>query len=307
MATTPTPIPAGETTAAQVTQEVTPQSQPVESQASPQAQDRAAIYERYYGGSQTPASQGPEPSAQDVPSSQEAAPQEPTQPEPPPEPVVEDDRVAKLEQQVSQLVGLLTQIASPQEQQEIAQQATPDASPAEVRDWLDLLREGKKDEAEQALFKKFLGQATQESTTQALELFRVETEINDFVKDLRRENPDLVPFEKFIGYNAQVALEGAISSGKIRNSQDYVQHYKNAVNTAVKEARTMFQQIRAAEKANAQVTKREVLSVSPVPATTQELNRGVPQKPEPPKVETAADYIKMRREQQERRAGLFNS
>ena len=283
------------------TPEVTPQPAPAPL-GTQQTQDRNAVYEKYYGSPQPEAPPEPEPTAQVEPPSPEAAPTEPAPEGLPPAP--EDDRVSKLEQQITQLTSLLSQLASPVA---TGTSTTDPIAPEETQDWIDLLRQGKRDEAEQVLFKKFLDKATQESTTQALELFRVETEINEFVKDLRRENPDLVPFEKFIGYNAQVALEASIASGKIRNTKDYMSHYKDAVNTAVKEARTMFQQVRAAEQANAQVIKREVLSTMPAPVNTQDSNRGVPPKAAAPVMETAADYVKMRQHQAERRSGMFNN
>lgn len=296
--------PIGSAPSGQAPETGQPSTPPAESpQLSPQQQTREDIYAKYYGAQQTqpPAS---EHSAQEEP---EGGGKEDAG-APPDDPYAQ--RIALLENQLAMTLGVLEQLATAQQSR---QQVPPQQPARNLSEWVDLLREGKIDDATKKLAEivaeqlepKVLPRAKDEATTEALELFRVEQALTQFVDTVRKENPDLLPMEEFIAAKAQAKLEQRQRAGLVQNASQYIEAYKTSVNEAVAEARKLLQSVRATGKEAATVRTREVLSSSPVRPSSIAADHGSPPPAEePPREESPLDYIARRRAQMARTAGL---
>lgn len=219
-----------------VSGDATPQETPPPAAAepTPQAAVRAAVYEKIYGGkpAEAPALAQPESTPPVA-----AAPAQP-------------DYKAQFEQLQNELVAM-RQAMTP---------APPPAPPAP--DWFDLLKEGKRTEAEAAFANKLIADAgkgiVQQSVQEALEMVRVRGEVEHINNDLRVKNPDLVPLEKFIAMDAEVRFRQAQNT--IKSPDDYVRVYHESVTSAADEARKLVQQLRAAGKDEAMTIRQEIIS-----------------------------------------------
>ena len=191
-------------------------------------------------------------------------------------------------------------------------EATPDpnAEPA----WISLLREGKTQEATAALAAEVAKQVEQKvkpdtieaAVARAREISRAENEIESFVKDLRTANPELVPIEQWVTYDAQARLEAVQASGKIKTTEDAIREYKKAVLDATESARKIAQTFRGSGKTEAMTRSRDVLTastLSPQQVDTSRTQQGSdPNKaPEP---ETLDNYFEKRKAQESQRRGL---
>jgi|WetSurMetagenome_2_1015567.scaffolds.fasta_scaffold138310_1 hypothetical protein len=272
----------------------------VETPASPQSA-REAIYARHYGSDAAQTS--PESTATESPAQGEQ-PVETAAAEPvalPPDP---SERIGAVESQLAQIIDVLSKLTQPPPP--VAAVSTTPNTPSPT--WIDLLREGKVDEAEQLLAtklaKNFVPQAKSEATAEALELFRVETELTSYVTDLRGKNPDLLDFEDFIATTAKAQLDAMQIAGQIKSGDDYIKAYKNTVGSAVDKARKMVQKLRAAGTEEASIRNREVLKSSTITPNSVDTNRGTIQSKPEPIVETTEDYIAKRRASMSRGSGL---
>jgi hypothetical protein len=297
------------------TPEVGPQSN--DAAAQPQAA-REQIYARYYGSVQPvtppsaePPAQGEPPTdpalqaATPPPAATETAPAvEPTQPAEPAQPPAAPS--ADLAATIAQVVeSKLTEALARFSPAAPPPAAPPEpAAPVAPEDWLSLLQQGKRDEAMQALTAQVAGAAKQQSIQEALELFRVETDITSFVNDLRGKNPDLVPLEDLISVRAAQRLEATKAKGLIRSTADYVREYKAAVNAAAEDAKQLVQQIRAAGKQEAMTTKSQVVAASVVPPKAVEANRGAAAQPPAEPDISAQSYLARRMALSAQRRGL---
>jgi hypothetical protein len=256
-----------------------PVAPPPAPEPSPQSSARAAIYEQYYGGQQPAA---PEPPA-------EPAVAQPVEPAAPPAPVV-DETVAALRAEIEQLKAAMRPAAPPA--------AEPVAAPATKKDWLALLSEGDKNGFEQALAdtvrQSVEPEVLQRSVSEAVQLIRAENEVSKFVDDLRRENPELRPYEEYIGFGVQAQIAKAQASGKITSIDSYLSVYKEAVKAEAEKARNLIQQARAAGKTEAQTLQKQVISASTLPPQAIDSNRGAPENPEAPAIQTPEEYFRDR-------------
>ena len=266
MATPAIPAPPSPESAPQVSPQ-TPAPVAPAAPVSVQTSDRAAIYQQYYGSQEPPA----------------PAPAAPVAPEPPPvaapaPPPTFSEPAPDIAAQVATLVEQKLAEAL----QKFAPTPAPPVPPAEPPndDWVSLLAQGKREEAEKILGRKLTAESEQRATTQALEMFRVEQDISNYLTDLRGKNPDLAPLEELVSVRAQRTLEAVQAAGKIKSNADFVSQYKAAVNSAVDDARKLVQQIRAAGNTAAMTLKTEVLSAQTLPPNAIEQNRG----PAPPVV-----------------------
>ncbi len=215
-------------TPVEATPAVTPNEPAAPPQPTPQDAARAELYNRLYpspGQNQTPA---PEPAPQ-------------AQPDP-------NAVIAALVQEVQALKASIQ--APPQHQQ---------APPA---DWFNLLQDGKRTEAEQALIEKVSSGAsdkiTREAMVQALEVFTANQEINNFNNGIRADNPDLLDVENLVSLQAEQYFN--VGRGNVRSTKEFTELYKQSVNKAVESLRTTLQRTRAVAKAEERVTRREVLN-----------------------------------------------
>lgn len=276
---------------------------------STQDQSRREVYAKLYGGQETAVGTGTQEQTTESPAQGEQTLETSQEQVAAPPPDERDVRLAKMEEAVGQIATFLSQMSHGGQQQPAAQATGTATQAATPGAWLELLRQGKIAEFEEALANtiaaKFVPQAKSEATTEALDLFRIETELTSYVDDLRRKNPDLMPLEDTIAAKAKVRLEAAQASGKIRSADEYIKAYKNAVEQSVGEARSIIQTIRAAGKEDANTRNREVLSSSTVaPGAVKQVDRtNIPVKTGPV-AETPEDYIAKRRAFQNRSSGL---
>ena len=245
---------------------VAPGQQTVE---APNTQNRTEVYEKLYG---QPPAQAAEPVAPAV-----AAP-----------PAANSD--ALLQALIAEVQSLKASQAPP------ASVATPPAAPKP--DWFNLLQDGKRTEAEQALIEKVSGgakeQITRDAMAQALEVFTVNNEIERFNTQVKQDNPDLLDVEGLVGLQA----EQYFRLGQFKNPREFTELYKQSVNKAVESIRTTLQRTRAVAKAEERVTRREVLnSYTPSPnqitSVARETQGSDPNQPAAPDV-SLQSYMAMR-------------
>lgn len=289
--------------------------------SAPSARDE--IYERYnrYYGSEPQNNAAPVVSvaASAEPAAQAGLQEDPAQPTDPNVPSADAlppnvaERFSTVEQQLAQIVGVLSQLtqatqSEPTPPNEPAANAAAAAPAAPSADWLELLRQGKVEEAENALASKLANKFVPQAKSEALEMFReqqtVETELTKFITDLRGKNPDLVPLEELIASKAKIRLEAAQATGKLRTTDDYIKAYKDAVNFAADDARKIAQTIRAAGKEDANLRNREVLGASPVAPNAVNVNRATTAQQQAVREDTVEDYLARRRASAARTSGL---
>lgn len=256
--------------------------QPVQESAgqtpTPQQADRTAIVEKYQQLYAAPA-------VSDTPAEQ------------PPPAGVEEPSTSDEDQAVEQLTAYLKSLEDEIKSLKnatLAAPATPAAPAAELpvgQRWVELLREGKfedayrlirEDAANEAMARfaeeraKLINEAEQRTITRQ----KVESEVNTFIADLRRENPDVLPLEEHIVARAQARLQQLVDTGKITDASAWLNSYKQIVNDEVKSAKALVQQIRGAGKIDALTTKKEVLSSIPVAPTPAVKEQQTPAAPE---------------------------
>lgn len=266
------------------------QATPVDSQ---QSKDRKQIYEQYYGANPTQDSAPGttlEPTAQ-VGTSTEVAP---------PVAGMAPEIKAAFDAMQAELVAL---------RQAVKPTVPVDTTHEPEPSWVALLREGRVEEAEKALVeqvaKKVAPDTIEQSVARAREVARAEAEIEAYVKDLRTQNPDLVPLERYIAVEANETLARLQAEGKIKTTEDTVREYKKAVSDAKDNARKLFQAIRGSGKQEAMVRSREVLSTSAIPPNSVDTQRQqVQQGTQEPFVESPEQYFERRRAVDNWRKGL---
>lgn len=255
--------------------------------AAPSA--RAELYKKYYEG--MPQQQA-EPVVED-PVAPAAAPEsQPAAPVAQPPELVE--LITSLRNEVGELKERL--VATPAQPTPVVEHPAP-TDHADQSDWLTYLQQGKFDEGKRALqeeIERTVGaRVRQQAVSETLETFRIQQDATAFINDLREKNPDVLPLEDLISVRVAQHLERAKAEGKLSSGQDFLNVYKTAVKTEVEEARKLVHQLRADGKTEALVTKREVLSATPLTPQAVNSERMSP-KPQAPTPETADDYIAKR-------------
>jgi hypothetical protein len=278
MSTTPIPAPNAETA-------------PAAGDLSPREQ-LLQQYERLYGQQQQELAPTPTPVE---PPQEPSTPQEPSLTTPPQEPT---PQAAPAPPQLPQ--EYLDTIRSLQAELASIKQALPaPPSPPPPPDPLDHLRQGRYNEFVQAIADQVrtavAPTTTAEAVTQALQMFRVESEVTKFLSEIRSQNPEIASMEKLGWLDApiQQRVLAAKEAGAIKSPDDYVRVYKEAVNAEVDKARNFFQTLRAAGKQEALTTKQEVLRATPV--TPQAIQTPQPTQDDPNKQETVEEYFAKRR------------
>jgi hypothetical protein len=201
---------------------------------------------------------------------------------------------------------LSTQVQQLIEKQNPAAAALP-AVPKE--DWFALLQSGKRTEAEQVL-KDYVAQGAQqkiiqETLVQAMELNRMEREIEDFNNSVRATNSDMLDVEDLISLKAEKAF--ALLQPTIKNNKDYVAAYKQAVSQSVDSMRNVMRRTRAAAKNEALTTKREVLAsstMSPNDIQRREETSGQQQPPNEQPMQSPTDYLAARKANMQKISGM---
>lgn len=135
--------------------------------------------------------------------------------------------------------------------------------------WFEQLRQGNFEGAEQDIINRVKdsvsAEATKKAVNEAVETIRIQLEVESYLKDLRGQNPDIAPMERYLRAPVEARLAQAHQNGKIQSSVDYVREYKAAVDAEVLEIRKVTGQYRAAGKNEATTRAKEVLSASTLP------------------------------------------
>jgi hypothetical protein len=259
----------------------------VPSTPSTQDTNRQALYEQYYGTA------GEAPPAETTAPPTEVVAQTPQVEAPvvPPAATLPPEVLQLMQAMQAELADVKSRLPQP-----VAQPAgpTPEAN------WVQLLREGKTDEAisEMAALvaTKNYDALIQQTMAQTREVMRAEADIERFTTDLRSQNPELVPMESLIASEAQNRMAVARQQGLIKTTDDAIRIYKASVTEAVTSARKLYLTIRGDGKQEAQVRQREVLSSRPVSPQQVDTNRPqVTGEPQEPPTESPTEYIERRR------------
>ena len=255
------------------------QAQPDQPQSqTPQQETREALYQKLYG-------QGNQPPA-------------PEQPVAPPAQTV--DYKAQYEQLAAQVQQLLAKQAEP---------APAPAVPVTREDWFALLQSGKRTEAEGRLIDTVAQGASQkiiqETLVQAMELNRMEREIEDYNNSVRATNPDMLDVEDLISLKAEKEFNALLPT--VKNNKDYVTAYKTAVGKAVDSMRTVLRRQRAAAKNEAMTTRRDVLAsttMAPNDITNRQETGPSPNEQSENQLQSPTDYLAARQAAYRRSTGV---
>lgn len=243
---------------------------------TPQQTDRQAAINNYSQLYQTPA-----------PPVTPAPEQIPVTPEPvSPEPSVD---ISALQSTIAQLQAEIESLKP--------KPPTPDPSTAPkkaaMENWVELMAQGKYDEADDFLFKhyapKLQAQIAPQLVQQAAEQSKAEQAITTFISEFERTNSDLLPMRDYVVAGAERRLQIAQNENKIKTTADFVREYQKAVTDEANELRTKLQVTRGAGKDEAMTARRQVLNATTLEPSSIQLPQG--QKPAP---QTASEYIDAR-------------
>lgn len=278
-----------------------PQAPTAQPTGTPQQQDRAAIYERFYANQAPPTTPTPaEPTP--APTSEPVAAPEPT-PTPTPTSTAADP------EQLRSIVNEVLKSLMPAPK---APEPTPTAPVAIVDPtaWVTQLTSGDFKGATEALEAQVLAkvqaqlapQLQQQTMTEAVENFKAETALNEFVNSIRTANADIIKLEPLIAPKIQLQMQEWIQSqnGKVAPLA-YVEQYKTVATKEINEARSLIQQFRAAGAGSQQQVKQEVLSsttIAPTPIQAPQVPTGQPN------LQSVTDYLTQRQNMTNMRNGM---
>ena len=165
---------------------------------------------------------------------------------------------------------------------------------AVMEQWVEMLAQGKYNEAEELLFKHFTpriqAQIQPQLVQQATEASNAERQIQSFINKFEKDNADILSMKDYVVVGAERRLQIAQNEGKIKSTADFVREYQKAVTDEATELRTKLQITRGAGKDEAMTTRRQVLN-----ATTMEPSAiQMPQSNQPPAPQSSSDYIAAR-------------
>lgn len=223
----------------------------------------------------------------------------------------EDETANQLLEYISNLVKKVESLES-RLGNNSTQPKTEETKPTEEKvkgKWIQLLADGKIEEAEAAM-REALGVKTvdeqairTEAARTAMEQIKAQQRIDDINNNIRKNNPELVKMESFIGSRLQASMQDAVDSGKIKNPSDYVQFYETSLNKLVDEARGIIQEFRAAGAQQATVVKKEVLSSQTLPPNS--VTNREPAKSDDTEVDDSPlDYFEKRKQLMLRQRGM---
>ena len=165
---------------------------------------------------------------------------------------------------------------------------------AVMEQWVEMLAQGKYNEAEELLFKHFTpriqAQIQPQLVQQATEASNAERQIQSFINKFEKDNADILSMKDYVVVGAERRLQIAQNEGKIKSTADFVREYEAAVTNEANELRSKLQIARGAGKDDALTSRREVLSATTLEPTGIQMPRDNKQ----PAPMTTADYISMR-------------
>jgi len=173
--------------------------------------------------------------------------------------------------------------------------------------WVDKIRQGDFDGAEKVLTDSVRQSIVEEVKTRAyqdsLAATQVQLAIDRHVEKVRRENPDLIRFERYLEAPVNARVEEARRNGRIRSSQEFVKEYTSAVDAEVNELRNMGLQYRADGKQEA-MTRQTAVTQAFTPAPQQVGDHTAPAPQLSQQGESNQDYFARRSAQSQRQHGL---
>jgi len=273
---------------------------------TPQQQDRQAIYERFYAN-QAPAAQAPTtPTPEAAPPTTTVEPAVPTEPATtaPTTPSTPDP------EQLRNIVNEVLKSLMPAPKAPEPTAPTAPAAPVDPTAWVAQLTSGDFKGATETLQAQILAsvqsqlapQLQQQTMTEAVENFKAETALNEFVNNIRTANADIIKLEPLIAPKIQLQMQEWIQSqnGKVAPLA-YVEHYKTVATKEINEARSLIQQFRAAGAGSQQTVKQEVLSsttLAPTPIQAPQVPTGQPN------LQSVTDYLTQRQNMTNMRNGM---
>lgn len=171
-------------------------------------------------------------------------------------------------------------------------------------DWLQLLSEGKKSDGEKALAKALGPGIQQQAVQQALAIMQSERAINDFVSEIRTNNPDLNSMESYIALAADARIKAAQAAGKVNSPADYVNVYKEAVTAEITNARNITRTFQGIGKTQATTRIAELAASPTIKPNAVNLQRETPVTAQVDTPETTSDYLARRQAQHAKLAGM---
>jgi hypothetical protein len=145
-------------------------------------------------------------------------------------------------------------------------------------------------------------QLQQQTLTEAVENFKAETALNEFVNNIRTANADIIKLEPLIAPKIQLQMQEWVQSQPEKVAPlAYVEHYKTVATKEINEARSLIQQFRAAGAGSQQTVKQEVLSsttLTPTPIQAPQMPTGQPN------LQSVTDYLAQRQNMTNMRNGM---
>lgn len=202
----------------------------------------------------------------------------------------------------SALQPLLDKIAALEERLSPPVQSTS-TSDTDV-DWLAMLAKGDKDKGEQALADKIDKLVGGRRVNEAMQLFRMNQEIDSYTNSIRAQNPELASMESYITNSVQAKLNAAQTSGKVKSPADYVTVYKDILTKEVSDARNLILTFRGEGAQNATTRTQQVTGQAPLrPNTIGQQGQQNQSQGEAP-AETASDYLTKRQDLMQRQKNM---
>ncbi len=191
-------------------------------------------------------------------------------------------------------------------------QGSPAIPAASKLEWVEKIRQGDFDGAQASLVSAVqngmaprLESVRQQAYQDALAATQVNQEMERHLTKMRQENPDLIQFERYLQAPVAERVQLAQKAGRIRNPQDFVREYRDAVDGEVANLRNLGLQFRAAGKDEALTRNRQVISSSPlVPQQVQSTNQASQDSQNTSEGETTDSYFARRKADESRRRGL---
>jgi len=203
---------------------------------------------------------------------------------PPPTPVVDTTIIESLKEELANIKKLVTPQAP---------------APQPLTPWFEELKQGNWEKAEADLISRVRGQVLAEAKQQAVaesnEALKVQIAVDRYLAEMRSQNADIAPMERYIEAPVANRVRLAQEAGKIRTSDDFIREYKSAVDAEVQEIRKLTGQYRAAGQQVATTRQKEILAATPLSPQAVTPPASEPGQPQTPPVETAEDYFTRRR------------
>jgi hypothetical protein len=226
--------------------------------------------------------------------------------------------------QATQLVDTSTALASTVQslQQEIAQlrselprgvQTPPQTASTQSKlEWVEKIRQGDFEGAQQSMktsiaaeLQPMIEEARQRAYNDAISASQVNLEMDRYLNKVRSENPDILPFEKYLHGPVNERMQLAQSAGRVRSTSDFLREYKLAVTDEVGNLRNLGLQFRAAGKDEALIRTNDVLRSSTLsPQQVQSTQSTQTSQTQNEQGESTDDYFTRRKADEARRRGL---